>query len=233
MGATALGHHSLAIIYLVTASMLCCPGWSTMPFAVQGFKLAETTGETVTRVAKWAFAIVLICLFIAVPVTLYLQYDLGAIRTSGTWMKMLSYFPGDNIVAMKQQLRAQGTLELSESLGCFGRLANIRPDWGLVLAFATTFAMAVTFAACRLRFSWWPLHPVVFVFLCGGQATWMAWSFLIGWAVKASVTRYGGAKTYEKLKPLMVGVIAGDLSGLFLPMAVGIIYYAITGQKPV
>ena len=61
----------------------------------------------------------------------------------------------------------------------------------------------------------------------------MAWSFLIGWAIKTAVSRYGGGKAYQRIKPLMIGIIAGDLAGRFTPMLVGIIFYAFTGKRPV
>lgn len=231
MGATALGVHSVAIVYLVTACILCCPGWSTMPFAVQGFRLAEVSGETIGRMAKWSLGVVLICLCVAVPVTLYLQYDRGAIATAGGWMLALSHFPGDNIVEMTQQLRAQGSLEISESLSGWGRLLHMRPQWHLVAAFAAALSLALTFAFCRLRFARWPFHPVVLVFMHGGQAVTMAWSFLIGCAIKASVTHYGGARLYDRVKPLMIGLIAGDLVGRFIPMGVGIVHYLATGRQ--
>ena len=48
----------------------------------------------------------------------------------------------------------------------------------------------------------------------------MAWSFLIGWVIKIVVTRYGGARLYKRLKPLMIGLIVGDVLGRFLPGAV-------------
>jgi hypothetical protein len=68
---------------------------------------------------------------------------------------------------------------------------------------------------------------------------WASWglqvlchSFLVGWSIKLLVTRLGGAQTYRNLKPLMVGVIAGDLiSGLSF-MVIGASYYGLTGLIP-
>ena len=41
------------------------------------------------------------------------------------------------------------------------------------------------------------------------QSRMLAFSFLLGCAVKTVVTKYGGAERYQKLKPLMIGLIAG------------------------
>ena len=46
------------------------------------------------------------------------------------------------------------------------------------------------------------------------------------------MTKYGGASAYQKLKPLMIGVIAGDIIGGVVPMIIGAIYWSSTGLPP-
>lgn len=65
-----------------------------------------------------------------------------------------------------------------------------------------------------------------------GPARVMAFSFIIGWLIKVAVTRYGGPRLYQNLKPLMIGLIAGDMLGGFIPMIIGLIYYLVTGLPP-
>jgi len=60
----------------------------------------------------------------------------------------------------------------------------------------------------------------------------MAFSFGIGWAIKALVSKYGGGHMYQRLKPLMIGLIAGSMVAKFLPMIIGTVYYLITGHSP-
>ena len=152
--------------------------------------------------------------------------------TSRGWPLMCSTFTFENMVKVKQQLHAQGTLELSESLSGFQRFAHMHPNWPCMGAFVIALAISLSFGICRLRFAWWPLHPVVFVFLGGYQARLMGVSFLIGWLIKSMVNKYGGGKCYNTLKPLMIGLIAGDLAAKLIPMLVGVVYFAITGQSP-
>ena len=45
-------------------------------------------------------------------------------------------------------------------------------------------------------------------------------SFLAGWAIKALVSCYGGAGVFQKGKPLMFGLIAGEMIGGLVPMVV-------------
>jgi hypothetical protein len=41
-----------------------------------------------------------------------------------------------------------------------------------------------------------------------GRIMWF--SFLLGWLIKAGVMRYGGVAIYQRLKPMAMGLIAGD-----------------------
>ena len=60
----------------------------------------------------------------------------------------------------------------------------------------------------------------------------MAFSFLLGWFIKALVVKYGGEAAYRKLKPLMFGLIAGDMLGGIIPTIMGVFYHLFTGELP-
>ncbi|MCY2928620.1 MAG: hypothetical protein NTV86_03840 [Planctomycetota bacterium] len=61
----------------------------------------------------------------------------------------------------------------------------------------------------------------------------MAFSFLLGWLAKIAATHLGGHTVYEKVKPLMIGLIAGEILAATIPMIVGALYYLFTGRTPV
>jgi hypothetical protein len=231
-GSAALGPHTLVIMFLVSSVILIAPGWAPMPFIAQSLKLVDMTGETVARITRWAAITIVLCTLICIPVTLYWQYDVGGMQTSMGWPRMASTFVFENMVLIKQQLTAQGTLEMSEGLRGWQRFAHMAPNWSCVVAFLVAMSVALAFGICRLRFAWWPLHPVVFVFIGGYQACLMSGAFFIGWLIKTLVSKYGGGRLYNNLKPLMIGIIAGDVAASLIPMLVGIIYYAITGKSP-
>jgi hypothetical protein len=72
--------------------------------------------------------------------------------------------------------------------------------------------VTVLLGAMRLRFWWWPFHPIGYL----AAHTWvmyMYWSpFMIGWIAKTLVVRYGGLRLYRATVPLAIGFIAGDLT---------------------
>ena len=60
----------------------------------------------------------------------------------------------------------------------------------------------------------------------------LAWSFLIGWALRTAVVRLGGVKAFHATLPLAVGMIAGELLAAVGWQACGTVYYLTTGQIP-
>ena len=65
-----------------------------------------------------------------------------------------------------------------------------------------------------------------------GRVGEFAASFLLGFLVKIAVVKLGGARSYRNAKPLMVGIIAGELVAALGWMLVGAIYWALAGQTP-
>lgn len=64
--------------------------------------------------------------------------------------------------------------------------------------------------AMRSRFTWWLWHPV-------GYATCSSWSMgklwaciFLAWLAKSLITRYGGAKAYQRAIPFFVGLVMGE-----------------------
>ena len=72
------------------------------------------------------------------------------------------------------------------------------------------------------------------LFLLWSQAAGyrFAASFLIGCFLKTVIVKYGGDATYQRLKPLMFGLIAGDMLVGFRTSVIGGIYYLVTGTPP-
>jgi hypothetical protein len=231
-GTIALGPQTMVIMFLVTVVLLVGPGWAPMPFAVQALKLVDSTRAPVGRTAAWLGPVLLLSVAIAVPAILYWQYDRGALFASTGWPRYACTFPFENMVQVTNQLEAQGTMELSRSLSGWKRFVHAVPTYPAVAAFLIALGLSVAIGMGRLRFVHWPFHPVMFVFLGGAQALTMSGSFTIGWILKSLVSKYGGERLYESLKPLMIGIIAGDMVAQFVPMIVATVYYAVTGTRP-
>ncbi|HOX37683.1 MAG TPA: hypothetical protein PL033_06815 [Candidatus Brocadiia bacterium] len=84
----------------------------------------------------------------------------------------------------------------------------------------------------RVRFPWWPLHPLGFLMSYGSPVRQLWLSFMIGWLVKAGVMRYGGSNAYLKFRPFVYGVIFGEcvIAGFWM-FATLAVY--LSGREPI
>ena len=64
----------------------------------------------------------------------------------------------------------------------------------------------------RHTFLWWPLHPIGFP-VGGTYIMYFAWSSMcLGWLLKLVILRHGGAQLYNKLRPLFLGMVLGEVT---------------------
>jgi len=232
LGSQALGPKAMMILFMLTTVLLIDPRESLMPFVVNSLKLLELRKVRLGRSA-WLFAAaVVIGLAVALPITLYFQYNLGYAKWDGWACKAVPQMAFKNVVATKEKLAAQGSLETAEGLRGWQRFGHMAPNPLCMGGLAAGLALALLFYAGRLRIPWWPLHPVLFLTWATEPPWRLCGSFMIGWLIKTLVVKYGGSKTYQKLKPLMYGLIAGEIFGAVVPSIVGAVYYLVTGEPP-
>ena len=77
----------------------------------------------------------------------------------------------------------------------------------------------------RLRFYWWPFHPVGYAISGTSTMTWLWCATFFGWLIKVLVIRYGGMKNYKLGIPFFIGLIIGD----YIIGSLWAIYGSITG----
>jgi len=232
LGARVMGPRAMLIMFMVTSLLLIDPREAVMPYAVQALKLLDLRKVRLGRTAAWGVVALVLGFAVAIPVSLYWHYDQGTGKVGDGWTRGVPQMPFDATVRVIERLDAQGLLEQAGTHSGWDWARNVTPDSTSVLAFSIAFGLVLLFSAARLRFPRWPLHPVLFLILGTFQSRTLAFSFLLGWLIKVVVTKYGGASAYQRLKPLMIGVIAGDMLGGLTPMIIGAIYYFVTGEPP-
>jgi len=231
-GARALGAKTVLIMLLLSAVLAVDPREALMPFLVNSFKLLDLRREGIGRTAAWSAVALLIGLAIALPLTLAFQYDRGIDHEDWWATEIIPQRPFDKAIEVRQRLTAQGVLAAAEATTGWKRFAAMSPKAPCLIGFASGLGIVLAFAAIRLRWPKWPLHPVMFLIWGTYAGQQFAASFLCGWGVKIVVTQYGGALWYQRLKPLMFGLIVGEMLGGLAPMAVGFVYYLCTGLPP-
>jgi len=103
------------------------------------------------------------------------------------------------------QLRADGA-RIFNNLN-----APTRFDPGATAAIVGGGAFAVFLGTMRLRFWWWPFHPIGYLAANTWGMKWDWMPFFVGWLAKSIVIRYGGLRLYRATVPLAIGLIGGDL----------------------
>jgi hypothetical protein len=83
-------------------------------------------------------------------------------------------------------------------------------EWRNQLWFAMGVIVTLFLAFMRTNFAWWPFHPLGYA-LCGSWTMIVFWfPCIIAWLLKSLILRYGGMKTYLRLRPLFLGLVLGE-----------------------
>jgi hypothetical protein len=226
-GLNALGPRTVIILGLMMFVLSADPFECLMPYAVNGLRMTTQARLDVYRVAVRIGVALLLTLALAVPLGLWADYNHAAEMRRG-----MDTSPVYNAaVDSATRLSLTGDLDRVNGFNGLSMLLHMRPQRRFLAAAGVGFACLLACSLLRLRYPWWMLHPVAILsFGAGGMAKFCT-SFFIGWLIKAGMTRFGGAARYADMKPLMMGVIVGDLTGGFLIMLTSWIYYAVTGTS--
>lgn len=233
MGARALGPDQMLVLSILSGLLFIDPRETMMPFATSAVCLIDRVRVRIGPAALWGVLALMLGFAVALPVTLKIQYQRGAVLAGDGWTTVVApRYPYDINVGIVRQLQAQGLLDSSRALSGWARFTHVEPMGIFVTAFGVTFALVILFTWLRFRFARWPLHPLLFLMMGTFSSRSLAFSFLIGCLIKSGVMKYGGARLYQRLKPLMIGLIAGEMLAAILPIIVGAVYYFVQGLPP-
>jgi hypothetical protein len=84
-------------------------------------------------------------------------------------------------------------------------------NW-LWMAVGASVVVSLIFA--RSRLAWFPLHPLGYIVASGFPITKLWFSFFLGWIIKTLLTRYGGQDAVQRVQPLMIGLILGNICAM-------------------
>lgn len=192
LGPRAIGPHGLAafsLFYWFNRAYRSQP----MPFQLEGFKMAEQTGQR-RDMRGWFWVLLLagaVGMLIAFWSMLELNYIYGATA------------------------KAMGTFGVEPWSRLSGWLKQPKPANPHVgMAIIVGFIFAAFLQAMRVRFAWWPFHPLAYAVSGSWEMNLLWLPIFIAWVVKSILLRYGGGmKTYQASMPFFYGLILGQ----FLP----------------
>jgi hypothetical protein len=230
LGPAAVGPGPLVLIVYLSTILCQDPRECLMPYVATGLKMADGARLNVTRIFWLLAGAVVVALVVGFLSTTWTLYNYGGITTQSFASKTVPTVYLDEAARKISDLGETGALARSQSLHGAAKLALLAPDPATIGFLLAGMGAIFVFSVLRFRFARFPLHPVLFL-VWGIYATQRVWaSFLVGWAVKGLVVRFGGGKVYQNLKPLFVGIIAGELIATGLSILVELVYYWTTGN---
>jgi hypothetical protein len=181
-----------------------------MPSVMHAFKLRDVTGGLEgRRFAAALAAAALVGLAVGAAAFLVNTYHYGAINLDAWGMRNAP-----------RTFFNRGAQVLAHPLW---------PDRDLGLNALGGAALTGLVSFLRLRFTWWPLHPLGMV-LANAWATSVIWfSIFLAWLLKTLAMRYGGLRFYRLSLPFFLGMVLGEGFTAIVWVIVG----AITGAGAV
>lgn len=83
-------------------------------------------------------------------------------------------------------------------------------DWPGIIFMGGGLLMTGCLILMRLRFFWWPLHPLGYVMSTNGEMSDLWPVIIISFTLKWIILRYGGLKAHQKAIPFFLGLVLGD-----------------------
>ena len=170
------------------------------PAVFSAGKLRGETGFSVARFYGLLLGAVSLALVLGTLTALPLFYQHGALTIAPN---------SDGVMMSASVIPTTAVSQASSRL-----LLPIKPTPAAAGAIALGSGITWLLSLLRVRFLWWPLHPLGYA-LTGtlqiGYANKMLFSLFLGWAFKALTLRFGGAQGFRFLRGAALGLILGDL----------------------
>ena len=189
-GTKALGSRTMGMFY-VLMPLLREQRNNPVPLQLEGLKMAEG-GRMERRPLAAAMAVVPVLALLAYFwATLHVGYHLGMTSAQAS---IWNLHVGEN-----------RTEEL-----CAPLENPTHPDLSGSLAMLFSAAVTALLYYLKLRYVWWPLHPVAYPIAMSNTIAGIAPALFLTWLVKSLLLRYGGLRAHRTALPLFLGLLAGD-----------------------
>ncbi|MCA1595521.1 MAG: hypothetical protein LC772_03730 [Chloroflexi bacterium] len=196
VGARSLHLSELTAIYAMRWLYFGSATGSVMACQLEGFKLAESVGLDSARFGK--------ALLLATSITVPMAFAWTLVTYYGHGFESLSI--GQRSTSM---VASQIYWSFEDLVATHATAAG--PDWRGIAAVLAGALITLALSALRMRFLWFPLHPVGYL-AANSWGMHINWApFLIGWLLNSLITRYGGMSAYRRLLPIFLGLVVGDM----------------------
>jgi len=161
-----------------------------MPHQLEGFKIAERVGLNAKR----------LMIAMIVAITVGIVSSLWALLHSAYSKGVAAGFMGYTGLPRESFGRLAGWINYPSNTNF--------PELGFI---GIGFLFSLVMMFLRLRFLWWPLHPVGYALSTSGWVINYIWfSFLVSWMIKLILLKHAHLKAYRNATPFFFGLILGE-----------------------
>lgn len=222
-GTETIGTRGTVLGHWLGSFLLPNPRECLAPYAATALKVADDQELRLRRVFLFLVGAVVLALLIAFLATIRTQYNANVFADADASYWTVAY-TFDNCSSLLGETMDIGRFEAA-SIGTFwSRLALLRTDPACVRFLLMGLLIVPIVSSLRFRFPRFPLHPVLFLVWGSYASNTIWWSFLVGGLIKAGVTKLGGGRAYRGLRPLFLGLIAGEIGFAGMNVLYNLVY---------
>ena len=230
-GPAAIGPRPLTFLLWGTGVIAQDPRECLMPYVATGVKVADDAGANLRKLFWVICAAVVAALVLSFLVTFHTNYNFSPM--SKDWAsKVPPVMHFDAAAKHFSAMKSSGVFDESLAASPLRRLLLSRAVPIEMQFFVAGLVAVLGLSLLRFRFSRFPIHPILFI-AAGTYPAMITWgSFIVGWFVKLLVVRFGGGRAYQRLKPLFIGLIAGELFMVGIGVFIDFAYYCLHNTRP-
>lgn len=157
-----------------------------MPHQMEAMRMQEVAGASNRGMWQAMTISTVVAILAAFWISLHMYYVLGATAKG-------RMFSGDNFPQLQAWLQAPEGV-----------------NWMKIMAIGVGLIFGAFLQTMRMKFMWWPFHPLGFAISSNWEINLVWMPLLIAWVLKTLITKYGGHKAYTKAVPLFLGLILGQ-----------------------
>ncbi len=130
------------------------------------------------------------------------------------------------------RMKSEGKLARADEAAGLSKLQFFQFESKFWRFFAYGAVLVGVCALLRLRFSWWPFHPLPLLFFNTWAMSRLYMPIFLGWLIKLALLKIWGGKIFARAKPFFIGVIVGQIVVAGVWITVNVIYYLMYNTLP-
>jgi hypothetical protein len=192
LGTKRIGPSSLSVTSTIEYTFMFDLKTFLFPALMQGHKVRHSVKAPPSRFTSSMALAVSLCVIVSIVSSLFIIYAVGG-NNVDRWF----YGSGPRHI---YSVLARGV----------SRPEGTNLSWGAAGVCGAIFTTILMFL--RRTIWWWGLHPIGYILAQSWETERIWFSFFIGWLLKRSILKFGGAGLFRRYRLFFLGLIFGEYS---------------------